>query len=755
MKKYLPLPCLLLITTILLQAGPVDVKVAKTVAINFYNSNSAYPASGLALAYTPADINGTPLLYAFNINNNSGFVIVSGDDASHPIIGYSTSGHFVTPVPGNNVDYWLTECKSNIQYVRNMNSKASAMVAAEWNLYQSSIVSHQSSGIKDKVHGRKEVMAVAPLCQTTWNQSPFYNADCPGGSVTGCVATAMAQILAYWQYPPHGLLSSFYTETSPENYGLLYANYDAATYLWSAMPDNLSSDNDEVAKLMYDCGVSVNMSYSPSESGAWVINADSKICTQNAIVTYFGYNGATIQGLKRKNYSDSAWLAMIINEINNSRPLEWAGWDTVYGGHNWVCDGYDSNNYVHMNWGWGSYDDGYYSIDTITPLPYNFFKNDELLTGIEPAPIIAAFDASLTNGCANLTVNFTDRSIIPPAGNPITTWNWQFPGGTPSASNAQNPTITYSTPGTYPVTLKVLNAINSDSVTKTSFITVNGDNALPFDEGFQESSFPPSQWTILNPWSHPVIWAQYTGAGGFGSSNKCMYFNNCSGGQTGRYDRILTPSFTFTDVPKPALFFDVAYTPYNANYSDTLMVYYSLDCGNTFTPIYTKGGMKLCTTGGITLEDGANSDFNGCFVPTSSNWRTDTITVPALANQSEVLFAFENRSGNGSNIYIDNINTSVNLAVNNIREDKSLAIEPNPNKGNFTIQWSVAGAQFTVGTTVLKIYNALGQEVLTITKENNESQESIPVNISSFAKGIYTLTFDEGQNKFVRKVVVY
>ncbi len=172
-----------------------------------------------------------------------------------------------------------------------------------------------------------------------------------------------------------------------------------------------------------------------------------------------------------------------------------------------------------------------------------------------------------------------------------------------------------------------------------------------------KESFPPTQWNINNPWLHAASWSQYSGTGGYGNSNHCMYFNNCLDGKLGQTDQVYTAVYDFSAVSTPYLYFDVAYTPYNSQYSDTLALYYSTDCGNTFTRVYLKGGMNLCTTGGVTVLQGANSDMNGCFVPLSNNWRTDTVMIPAIAGQSNVMFSFENRSGNGSNIYIDNINT--------------------------------------------------------------------------------------------------
>lgn len=742
MKNKLLSALSLFISIGIINAKPVPVPVAQTVASNFYIQNTHTSVSSLTLAYTEKSVSAGVLYYVFNVNANSGFVIVSADDAISPIIGYSTEGAYVVPQPGTNVYYWVQKYAADITYRKSQNIQTNPQITNEWSFYQ--------NDNKTPRHALHTPNSVIPLCQSTWDQPAPYNGMCPGGSVTGCVATTMAQIMRYWSYPSHGIGSSFYYETSPENYGLLYADYDTSDYVWSAMPYSVTNTNYEVAKLMYDCGVSVDMSYSPSESGAWVINADDKISAQSSFVKYFGYNAKTIQGLKRKNYSDSAWMAMIENELNSRRLVEYAGWDSVNGGHTWVCDGYDTNSNLHMNWGWSGYDNGYYKLDVLNPNPYFFSKNEEILIGIEPPPLVAAFDATPMGGCVGITVNFTDKSLISTPVSPITNWKWVFSGGTPASSNVQNPAVVYSTPGTYPVTLIVTNNNGTDTVTKTALINISGPNPLPFAQNF-EGTFPPAQWTINNPWLHAATWSQFNGTGGYGNSSHCVYFNNCADGVKGEYDQVNTPVYDFSSVTNPYLYFDVAYAPYNTTYSDTLAVYYSVDCGNTFTRAYLKGGMQLCTTGGVTVMEGANSNMNGCFVPLGNNWRTDTVMIPAIAGQSNVMFSFENRSGNGSNIYIDNINVPVATGINNIEVATSLNVYPNPNSGNFNISFNtLQGIPYQ-----MSIYNELGQNVATNTFQNSTGKLIYPINLSSFGKGVYSIVLKYGQEQTVEKVVVF
>lgn len=243
----------------------------------------------------------------------------------------------------------------------------------------------------------KSITAVEALMTTTWDQAPYYNDLCPYDNnyneltVTGCPATAMAQIMKYWDYPEHG---TGYHSYNSENYGTLSANFEATNYQWGSMPNSINNSNNAIATLMYHCGVSVEMQYGVAAtggSGGYVIEAQSPIqhCCEYAYKTYFGYK-TTMQGLFRENYSDASWIQMLKTDIDAGRPIQYAGFGQG-GGHTWVCDGYDANNYFHMNWGWGGTYDGYFSLNNLAPGTGgagggsgNFNSGQHALFGIEP-----------------------------------------------------------------------------------------------------------------------------------------------------------------------------------------------------------------------------------------------------------------------------------------------------------------------------------------------------------------------------------
>ncbi|MGP8215750.1 MAG: T9SS type A sorting domain-containing protein [Bacteroidia bacterium] len=318
--------------------------------------------------------------------------------------------------------------------------------------------------------------------------------------------------------------------------------------------------------------------------------------------------------------------------------------------------------------------------------------------------------SSVSSGCAGVKVNYTDQSTT--TSGTITAWKWTFPGGTPSSSTLQNPTVTYNTPGTYNVTEVVTATSGVDSITNLAYITVIPTGSLPLSEGFQSSTFPPAGWTMHYPSPDDSAWELCTTTGY--NSSQCMYYpGNC--GQVvniaGERQQLYTPGYSFAGVTNAELSFDVAYEPSDVTstpaYSDTLVVYYSTDCGNTWTSIYSKGGMALCTTGSTT-SGGTDINGNGCFVPPNNKaWRTDSVSLSMLNGDASVMFSFESRSGWGNIIYLDNINIATPpLSVQNMGESDDVKVYPNPNNGSFTIQSSVISRQCSV-----EVYDALGQQV--------------------------------------------
>jgi len=381
------------VISITLFAESVNPEQAAKIAKNFYlqvAKSKGLSDVTLSLAFTAKSkdvsiqkgYNGqeTLIFYIFNVNQNEGFVIVSADNDVTPILGYSTSGSYSDINIAPAFKKLLEKYKKEIADVILNNLQADQEIQNKWEKLENG----------ESIFSEKGIKSVNPLLTTTWNQNPYYNYLCPGGSVTGCPATAMGQIMKYWNYPATGIGFHSYNEN---DYGTLSANFATTTYDWASMPNNVTSNNYAVGILMFHCGVAVEMNYSPTGSSSYVIISASPTpeqCCEYALKTYFGYNASTIQGLKRDNYSDTDWKNLLKNDLNAGRPIQYAGFGQ--GGHTFVCDGYDNNDFFHMNWGWGGYYDGFFDLDALNPGTggtgsgagtYN--QGQQALIGIQPA----------------------------------------------------------------------------------------------------------------------------------------------------------------------------------------------------------------------------------------------------------------------------------------------------------------------------------------------------------------------------------
>lgn len=378
----------------------VDEQTAKVVARNFLthasNTGQLYQISNLSIVLpaNPATLISqtgkpeNPLFYVFNLNSTGGFVIIAGDDAVTPVLGFSFESSFSYEKLPPNVESWLRGYENEIRAAVEQHLKATPSIESDWSsLVNGTLVQSPLKGVR----------GVNPLIQTKWDQSPFYNDLCPYDSqygektVTGCVATAMAQVMKFYNYPAGGI--GFHSYNHPK-YGTLSANFAGTNYAWTSMPNSVNAANTAVATLMYHCGISVDMQYnvgSVGGSGAYVINSGSPVTNtaEFALKSYFGYAN-TLQGLDRPNYTDAQWIALLKAELNAGRPMVYAGSGTG-GGHCFVCDGYNDSDYFHFNWGWSGSYDGYFQINALNPGGtgtgggtggYN--NGQEAITGIRP-----------------------------------------------------------------------------------------------------------------------------------------------------------------------------------------------------------------------------------------------------------------------------------------------------------------------------------------------------------------------------------
>lgn len=332
-------------TQALPQVAKISEATARQTAQAFAEANLAI--KGEVLTLVSADGN-----YVFNVGDK-GFVIVAGNTALPPILGYSVQHNFpdLGEAPDNFVA-WIDHYKGMAEYAISNNLKPEPAVQRQWN---DAFVGYFAT---------RNATTVSPLITTHWNQDCYYNEYCPatsgggwwggggpcGHTYAGCVACAMAQVMKYWNHPLTGFGSHSYTHST---YGEQSANFAATTYQWNSMPEQIYSHNDAVATLMYHCGVSVDMNYGASGSGA-----QSKD-VEKALRSYFGYCGAKYR--EKNKYENDVWISMLKSELDLSHPIYYSG-SNGDSGHAFVCDGYDDNDLFHFNFGWSGSSDDYYSV---------------------------------------------------------------------------------------------------------------------------------------------------------------------------------------------------------------------------------------------------------------------------------------------------------------------------------------------------------------------------------------------------------
>ena len=450
-------------------SAQVDVLTARTAAVNFYQVTTNYtgraPLSA-SLKYTRTETNGTVDFYVFDISPK-GFVMIAADDQVTPVIAYSLESSFNTDTHGKGIQNWMNHAAAHIYKGIQNRTVANAAISNQWTAYLSG---------QKPVSAKSSTTAVAPLLTTTWDQDPYYNQLCPYNStdnvhaVTGCVATTMAQIMKYWNFPAQGTGSYSYVNAPPYctfNYGTQSANFGATTYNWAAMPNKLDTNNLAVATLMYQCGVAVAMNYgdlNQGGSGAFVLSSEApgwKPTAQKAYVNYFSYNPNTLTGVQQANYSSAAWISLMKTELNAGRPIQYEGADIYEGGHTWVCDGYDENDLLHMNWGWSGIDNGYFSVSALTVEGFNFSNDEAALIGIEPLS-----DLSVTAVAANTTICPGGSTNLMATGSANVNYLWSPSTGL-TCSTCANTIASPDTTTTYTLT------IDSAGLSATSQVTIN------------------------------------------------------------------------------------------------------------------------------------------------------------------------------------------------------------------------------------------------------------------------------------------
>ena len=388
MKKIILLIAITTVSVCMAFAQNISIDEGKIVANNIIAER--FPAIGttpsdykIASSYTET-YDWIDVFYVYNLEP-SGFVIVAANKSVEPLLAFSSESLCSATDRHPAVKSVLSSYSEQISYAVKNNIDATEQTAAEWEHY-----------LKNDFHPRA-VRSVAPLLVTKWDQGKYFNSQCPedsngtdGHVVVGCVATAIAQLFNYFRYPTQG--TGNYGYDNPD-YGHLEVNFAEQHYDYDFMPVTPTDYNENLARLLYNIGVSVDMNYGPRGSG--MTNHKGAYTMRN----YFGYSEEaryifkdslpTVIPDNIENDTvipDSIWNGILVNHLDRKIPLYYAGWgDYEYNsGHAFVFDGYSDSTHYHINWGWGGSYDGFFIISNLSPSGSNFRLAHEVIVNATP-----------------------------------------------------------------------------------------------------------------------------------------------------------------------------------------------------------------------------------------------------------------------------------------------------------------------------------------------------------------------------------
>ena len=336
-----------LLTSLMTLAENLSEQEAFTKAIEFVGSKTAMSRGASRPQLTVAERNSSGY-YVFNIADSNGFVIVGGSESTNEIIGYSDTGVWDPSNLPNYLRVWIQGYSEHLTTVNTQDD-----------------INKENARWHAVSYGK-----IDPLLTTQWNQESPYNQLCPKGTdkkpvPTGCVATAMSQLMYYHRYPTSELPSlPSYTSKSASLGQVDMPGLSASSINWEAIyPTYTNGENSsEVAKLMLYCGTATQMNYGQKAAGGSSTWAGY---IPQMLVEYFGYDKGA-KYVSRNNYNYAEWITLIYNELQAQRPVLLSGQSTG-GGHAFICDGYDTDDYFHFNWGWGGQSDGFFKLSLLNP----------------------------------------------------------------------------------------------------------------------------------------------------------------------------------------------------------------------------------------------------------------------------------------------------------------------------------------------------------------------------------------------------
>ncbi len=346
----------------------VTFEKAGQVANNYFGLYSGKANHTVANSFSKS-LDGITTYYVFNYTGG-GFVVVSADDAAIPVLAQSNEGFVENIITNPATKMMFDNYSEEIAYLVKTGADNSQSLP-EWNAILNNNMDAPAA-------------EVAPLLTTTWDQGSWYNYYCPvaaggpsGKAWAGCVATAMGQVMKFWNFPAQGVGSHSYNLSG---FPTQSADFGSTNYNFPAMGNAATSASyQEIATLLYHAGVSVNMGYAADGSGAYSTDVPW------ALGTYFNYDFKTVKYEPKSSYTTTTWSNLLKAELDAGRPVYYSGSTAANAGHAWVCDGWRvSDGKFHMNWGWSGSSNGYFATTSMVVPGYTFSTNFACVRGIKP-----------------------------------------------------------------------------------------------------------------------------------------------------------------------------------------------------------------------------------------------------------------------------------------------------------------------------------------------------------------------------------
>ena len=700
---------LLLVATFTGFARQAGQPVIRKVAINFYyeyarlSAGLVYNSIGIK-NISPVQFHGLTVYYTVNMAPR-GWIAVAADDAVVPVLAYSFDDNLdSTTLPPQFVS-WMEKYSKQIEKIVNNNLPATPEISSKWARY----------GSFDPNQPLNPQSGVAPLIIHTWDQGYPYNILCPldgagpgGHPYAGCVATAMCQIMYYYRFPLTGLGQHCYT---PSGYPQQCADFGATTYDWNSMVNSLTGarlQNDTaVALLLWHAGVSVNMMYSASGSGAYSEDA------RNAMVNNFRFS-SNASYIHRDDYPPALWDSIVRSCLDRKVPLYYDGYGT--GGHAFNCDGYQGSDYFHFNWGWSGTANGYFYLDNLNPAGDNFSNGEGAIINLFPDTTVNMFPYTCNSNKVLRSIMGSIADGSSPALNYRTNCqsSWLLEPQS-SEDSVQNITLTFNTMNTIPgdgIVRVYKGATINDSLagefsgnSLPSPITLNGAKALvTFTSG---SSGSADGW-FLSYSGKTMDWckdAQTISDTNGVISDGSLHFNYHNS-TTCRW-KILPEGNT---------------SPLTLTFTS-----FRTQPGHDFVKIYDYNtGEQLASYSGI--------------------YSTSDLPPPVTASSGQMFILFATDATITDEGWEARYSTA--LGCNNLSAQTSLTIYPNPASDFITVHSTL------VNTETLKVEFSDIKGDLVLRENDLYSGNNCRVNVSGLSPGVYFMRITAGNETLVRKVII-